>query len=167
MLWGVDQLPMTIIAGPLLPEKDWRELQNTARELPSLCVERSVPDLGAELAKVRWAVCRCGYNTAVDVFATGVSALLVPGINGPATAQTDLLQRLGRWRIARAMIPHHLNGATLASSIQQLTKFVPFVANFNLDGAEISANIIYNLSLSDDFKPDQITSSLADHRRLH
>ena len=47
-------------------------------------------------------------------------------------------------------MPHHLNGASVASGIHQLIKFKPAETNFNLDGAEITANLIYHLSLSED-----------------
>jgi predicted glycosyltransferase len=48
------------------------------------------------------------------------------------------------------LMPHHLNGASLASGIHQLIKFKPAETSFNLDGAEITANLIYHLSLSED-----------------
>lgn len=149
ILWDVDHLPMTIVAGPYLPEAEWQGLKKIARDLPALELKRSVPDLGAELARVRWAVCHSGYNTAVDVLATGVSALLVPGDHGHELQQADRAQRLSHWRAARMMMPRHLNGASLANNIHQLTKFEPAICGFNMDGAEITANIIYELAHSD------------------
>jgi predicted glycosyltransferase len=121
--------------------------------LPALTVKRSVPDFGAELAKVRWAVCHCGYNTAFDVIASKVSALLVPGGNSHESEQLDRAQRLVHWGVARMLMPHHLNGASVASGIHQLIKFKPAETNFNLDGAEITANLVYHLSLSEEVRP--------------
>ena len=148
LLWDVAQLPMTIVAGPSLPQDQWQDLDKASRQLPALTLKRSVPDLGAELARVRWAVCHCGYNTAFDVIATKVSALLVPGGNSHESAQIDRAQRLTHWGVSRMLMPHHLNGASLASGIHQLIKFKPLETSFNLDGAEITANLIYHLSLS-------------------
>ncbi len=150
LLWDVDRLPMTIVAGPSLPQDQWQDLDKASRQLPALTLKRSVPDLGAELAKVSWAVCHCGYNTAFDVIATKVSALFVPGGNSHESAQIDRAQRLTHWGVSRMLMPHHLNGASLASGIHQLIKFKPAETSFNLDGAEITANLIYHLSLSED-----------------
>ncbi|MFT5501395.1 MAG: putative glycosyltransferase [Woeseiaceae bacterium] len=168
LLWDVIRLPMTIIADPSMPDKDWQELENATRELPALRLEHSVSDIGSEFAKVRWAVCDCAYNTMVDVISTRVSALLVPGSNGHDSEQLQRSQRLAYRHAARMLLPHHLNGASLANGIQQLIKFEPSASNFNLHGAEITANVIYDLSLSDDIRPDNLTSAIySDRPRTH
>lgn len=148
LLWDIDQLPMTIITGPDLPHPELKRLQKLARDLPELELKRSVPDLGIELSKVSRAVCQCGYNTTVDVLATGVSALLMPASNSRRAVQTERLQRLNHWQVARMLMPRHLNAASLANSIHQLVKFKPMANKFNMDGAEITANLIYDISLS-------------------
>lgn len=168
LLWDVDRLPMTIVAGAFLPQDDWQSLKSAGEGLPALTLKRSVPDLGAELAKSRWAVCNCGYNMAFDVIATGVSALLVPGGNSHESEQIDRAQRLVHWGAGRMLMPHHLNGASLASGIHQLIKFKPAETNFNLDGAEISANLIYHLSLSEEVGPVlPLPGSYSDRKRFH
>jgi predicted glycosyltransferase len=166
ILWDVVRLPMTLVAGPSLPDEDWQKLDSAAAELPALRLIRSLPDLGTELAKVRWAVCDCSYNTTVDVLATRVSALLVPCGNGHESVHADRSQRLTYWHAARMLMPHHLNGASLANNIHQLMKFAPSASSFNMDGAEITANVIYHLSLSEDIRPDNLTSAtFSDHPR--
>ena len=166
--WDIDQLPMTIVAGPSLPPEEWQGLEKAAARLPALTLKRSVPDFGAELAKVRWAVCHCGYNTAFDVIATKVSALLVPGGNYHESEQLDRAQRLVHWGVGRILMPHHLNGASVASGIHQLIKFKPAETSFNLDGAEITANLIYHLSLSEDVRPALPLPDIdSDRTRLH
>ena len=167
LLWGVAQLPMTIVASPDFPKQEWESLERTARDLPGLELKRSVPDLGAEFAKVCWVVSHCGYDAAVDVLATGVSALLLPGGNDES-GQADRLQRMQSWRAARSLMPRHLNGASLANSIYQLIKFEPAVTDFNLDGAEITANIIYELAQSGDVRPISLSAeNLTGRPRFH
>jgi predicted glycosyltransferase len=168
LIWDVDRLPMTIVAGPCLPEQEWENLEKIARDLPGLELKRSVPDLGAEMAKVRWVVSHCGYNASVDVMATGVSALLVPESNDHRPDQTDRLQRMSHWRAARTLMPRHLNGASLANSIYQLINFKPAATDFNLDGAEITANVIYDLARSGDVRPfGPGTEKLTGRSRVH
>ena len=65
-------------------------------------------------------------------------------------------------------MPHHLNGASLASGIHQLIKFKPAETGFSLDGAEITANLIYHLSLSEDVRPVlPVPGSYSDRKPLH
>ena len=75
---------------------------------------------------------------------------------------------MSHWRAARMLMPHHLNAATLANSIHQLIKFEPAATNFNLAGAEITSNIIYNLAQSGDVSPVGLSSeNLAGRLRFH
>jgi len=164
ILWQVDQLAMTIIAGPLLPEAEWQQLRVLCKNEPSLELRRSVPDLGAEIARVRWAVCHCAYSTAIEVLSTGVAALLIPAADHRSAEQTIRLQRLNRWRAARTMMSRHLNGASLANGIHQLRNFEPCANGFNLDGAEITANLAYHLSLPDELSSAQPLPT-ADEKR--
>jgi predicted glycosyltransferase len=164
LLWDVDQLPMTIITGSNFSHLELQRLRTLTRDLPALELKRSVQDLGVELSKVRWAVCQCSYNTAVDVLATGVSALLMPASDGRRSVQIERLQRLNHWRAARMLTPRHLNGASLANSIHQLMKFRPMANDFNMDGAEITSNLIYDLSLSGGSQLRSIESGSSAHR---
>jgi predicted glycosyltransferase len=72
---GID---VRIVAGPFLPDDEWRALRAAARVRPGLDAARSVPDLRAELRAASASVSQCGYNTALDVLGTGVPALVVP-----------------------------------------------------------------------------------------
>ena len=164
LLWDVDQVPMTIITGSNFPHLELQRLRTLTRDLPALELKRSVPDLGVELSKVRWAVCQCSYNTAVDVLATGVSALLMPASDGRRSVQIERLQRLNHWRVARMLTPRHLNGASLANSIHQLMKFGAMANDFNMYGAEITSNLIYDLSLSGGSPLKNRASRSSSHR---
>jgi predicted glycosyltransferase len=159
MLWDVDRLRMTIIAGPSLAPDDWEKLQLAALRSPALTLQRSVSDLGAEFANVRWVVCACGYNAACDVMANGVAALFVPVGDNGRSEQLDRAQRLARWGICRTLMPHHVNGASVANGIHHLIGFEPASVDFNLNGAEVSANLIHQLTVFDE---DDTTSSESD-----
>ena len=149
LLWAAERLPMTIVAGPLLPEKDWLNLQELAANLPSLELKRAVPDLACELAKVHWSVSQCGYNTATETLVSGTAALFVPYSRGQKIEQIDRAQRLTYWSASRLLMQHHLNGASLANEIHQLVKFKPRSPNFNMAGADNSATLINQMVNSD------------------
>src|SRR6185312_6686134 len=77
-LWNAERVPMRLIAGPFLPEPDWRGLRRRARGRPGLELIRAVPDLAVELRGARASVSQCGYNTALEVLQAGLPALVVP-----------------------------------------------------------------------------------------
>jgi len=162
LLWDVEHLPMTIIAGPYLPDADFERLARRAKEMPSLQVKRLVPDLGAEFAKVKWVVSHGAYNASVDVLASNTPALLLPSSGHTETEQIIRVQRLSHSRSARTLMPRHLNGASLASAIQQLTRFESAPNKFNLDGAEVTANVVHQLFVlnSDDAGRSDILSTV-------
>ena len=168
LLWQIARLPMTIITGSEFMEAQWQRLNELARDLPGITLVRSVPDIGAEFGKVRWAVCHCSYNMAVDVTSSGVGALLVPVGNGHESRRIERARRLVRWGAGQLLMPHHLNGASLANCVQQLIKFKPQATTSNLDGAEVSANLTYHFSLDDDVRSAGYPSGdLTDRPHLH
>lgn len=148
ILWDVERLPMTIIAGPLLPAGEWLDLQEVARRLPGLTLKKTVSNLGDEIGKVHWSVSQCGYNTAMQILVSGTSAIFVPYSSGRKMEQIDRAQRLAHRGASRLLMPHHLNGASLANEIQQLTAFDPRPTDFNFDGADNTAMMIRNMAHS-------------------
>jgi len=78
LLWRRERLQTMVVAGPFLPEADWRALRRAAREVAGLELWRSVPNLGAELCGAAASVSQCGYNTALDIVCARVPALVMP-----------------------------------------------------------------------------------------
>jgi len=145
ILWPVSGLPMTIVAGPFLPEPEWRVLQGAVADTPGLTVLRSVPNLGATMRKLRWSVSQCGYNTAMDVLSSKVVALFVPFADRQENEQANRAARLANCGATRTLSPAGLGGQSLAREIQQLMQFEPQQCCFELGGAANTAGIISRL----------------------
>ena len=137
---------MWIVAGPFLPAADWHALEAAAWVLPGLRVDRSVPNLGDHLRLVAVSVSQCGYNTALDVVASGVRALVVPFSEGREDEQSKRAQALAKLGAVRVLAPQLLDGATLAEEIRRTLAFAPSTVRLNLDGARTSARIIARLA---------------------
>lgn len=152
LLWDADRLKMTIIPGPSLPRDEWQNLVKAAGQSPELKLVRSVQDLGTELAKVRWAVCPSDYDTACALMATKVSALVVPAGGSDATQQLDRAKKLAYWGLCHILMAQHVNGPSVASAIHQLIRFEPEESRFNLNGAQMSANAIQKLWISENLR---------------
>ena len=97
-----DGPPLRIVAGPFLPDDAWRGLRRAARGRSGIELRRSVPDLRAELDTAAASVSQCGYNTALDLLASRVPALVVPFADPGEDEQTRramLLRALGAVRV--------------------------------------------------------------------
>ena len=134
LLWDAEQLPMTIVTGPMLSRKEWSELRRLGTGMQGLTIKRSVPNLGSEMSKVRYSVSQCGYSAATEAVASGVSALFVPSGGRRNAEQTDRAHRLAHWGVGRLLIQEHLNAVSLANEIIQLVRFTPRETSFSTAG---------------------------------
>jgi predicted glycosyltransferase len=138
--------PTTIVAGPFLPEDEWRHLQALSRGANGLELRRSVPDLGAELARASVSISQCGYNTALDVLQAGVPALVVPFAAEGEDEQTRRAERLARLGAVRMLDASALDANRLAAELKALDDFRPRPLALDLDGAIASARILEELA---------------------
>jgi predicted glycosyltransferase len=144
-LWPLTGVAMRLIGGPLLPEPEWRRLNELASGQPGLELLRSVPDLGAELRHARASVSQGGYNTALEVVRSGVPGLIVPYATAEEDEQTRRARRLERLGAVRVLDAARLAPAALAGEIERLLAFRPRRARVDLDGARSSGRILAGL----------------------
>lgn len=140
-----DDIEMTIIAGPFLPEVAWRSLQSVAKGRRGLTLLRSVPDLHAVLQNARASVSQCGYNTSLEIVMSGVPALVVPFADGGEDEQTTRAHRLQSFGAVRVLEPEGLEPIRLAAEIRALLQFRPRKVQFDLEGGVNSAHILSGL----------------------
>ncbi|HYU44582.1 MAG TPA: glycosyltransferase, partial [Terriglobales bacterium] len=140
-----EHLEMKVIAGPFLPEASWRELRALAQGKKGLFLKRSVPNLCSELAEATASISQCGYNSAMDLLRSRVSALVVPFAQGRENEQMNRARRLESLGALRVLPEDELNPQRLADEIRALLHFKPQSVNLNLDGARTSARIMAEL----------------------
>lgn len=136
---------MKLVAGPLLPGDAWDRLREQARGLPELELVRSVPDLGAELARARASVSQGGYNTALEVVRSRVPALVVPYATEEEDEQTRRALRLERLGALRVLDSGRLDASVLAWELERLGEFTPRPVSIDLDGGRTSVRILERL----------------------
>jgi len=142
VLWPVSERPMKIVAGPRLPEDEWRDLLIRTKGMDGLVLTRLVDDLRAEMALSRCSVSQCGYNTALNAITTQTPSLFIPCEDNQRREQIVRAQRLVYWGGGRLLMPHHLNSASLTLEINQLLQFQPRRICFDTDGATNAVNLI-------------------------
>lgn len=138
-LWPGHRIPMRIIAGPFLPEREWEALLAQASGQPGITLVRHVPDMVAEMRGACLSISQCGYNTALDVLVAGTPAIMVPYAPPGENEQrrrADTLWRLGAIHSAPADTP--ALGEVLVDQIPAALAFRPRATALNLDGARIS-----------------------------
>jgi predicted glycosyltransferase len=138
------RLPMRIVAGPFLPEPQWQALQALAAPHPGIALVRHVGDLAAEMRAARASVSQCGYNTALDIVAAEVPALVVPYDTVTENEQRHRAQRLAALGAVLCLEAEPLDGATLAQGIEHLLHFCPKPAAIATDGAPRSAQWLHD-----------------------
>lgn len=145
VLWDKLKLPMTLVAGPFLPEADWLKIEEQAKDLPGFTAHRSVPNMTDLLASHSVSISQCGYNTVMDILKSGIAALAVPFAQGQEDEQTNRAQRLSQLGLLRSVDANDLDVSRFVSEVEQLLQFTPNSAALDVNGADRSAEIIHQL----------------------
>lgn len=134
--------PWRLIAGPHLPEDDYADL--VARAGRGVTVERFREDFRSLLAGARLSISYAGYNTTSDILRAGVPAVLVSysGPDGRESEQKTRAQKLARLGIASTLEDTELSAESLAAVISQVQGTGPAGVEFDLDGAERTADLL-------------------------
>ncbi|MGD1877346.1 MAG: glycosyltransferase family protein [Kiloniellaceae bacterium] len=111
------ETPWRLLIGPNMPEA---EFQAIAASAPAgVVVERARPDFAALLTRARLSISQGGYNTVMEVLASGVPGVVVPFAGGTETEQTQRAAVLARHDLITVVDEHGLSPATLATGIAE------------------------------------------------
>ncbi|MDA0702441.1 MAG: glycosyltransferase [Proteobacteria bacterium] len=107
--------PWRLIAGTALAEDSYRDLAASAGE--GLVVERHRADFRALLANCHISVSQAGYNTVLEVLATGKQGVVVPYVGRGETEQSLRAERLALGGFVISLAEADLNPKTLAKAV--------------------------------------------------
>ncbi len=138
---GLSQVTWRLLAGPSLPDDVFMDLKAAAPD--GVIVERARRDFVTLLKNCRLSISQGGYNTVMEILATGAKGIAVPYAGGHETEQT-LRTRLLAERGAILQIPEsELNIDRLIDMIERaegLPKPKPYPLDMN--GAEKAAKLV-------------------------
>ena len=105
---------------------------------------RARPDYRALMARSTVSVSQCGYNTAVDLLATGTPAVLVPFEAGRETEQRLRAERLAALGLGRIVGEAELTPETLIAAVLDAAeaRTAPTAGPFALDGSTRTVRIV-------------------------
>ena len=134
-----------LVTGPFVPVDVYTELEEAAKDDPSLALQRFVPDLCELMAGSAVSVSQCGYNTAIDILRSGVPAVVVPFDGVQETEQSERAERLAALGVVAVVPVAQLSGRALATAILDRINCPPANARLRLDGASVTAGIVEDL----------------------
>jgi predicted glycosyltransferase len=134
-------LTWRVLAGPNIPEAGMVRLRSLAG--PRAIVERSRVDFAALLGRAFVSISQAGYNTTLDVLASGARPVIVPFTGNGETEQEARGARLREFGLAVVVDDRTLTAATLAQAVDDAgtrTSFGHF--DFDSDGAARTAAML-------------------------
>jgi predicted glycosyltransferase len=145
LLSQTEPLTMKLVAGPFLPEAQWKQLHDAVDGQRGVTLVRSVPDLYSELSRARASISQCGYNTAMEIIQAQTPALVVPFAERGEDEQLRRARRLEALGAVRVLEQKELTPQRLAQEIGTLIDFQPRTAHLSFAGARQSTEILYHL----------------------
>lgn len=127
-----------LITGPNMPPED----RATLSAQDGVTVETFRSDYRGLLARAPVSVSQAGYNTVMDILATGARAVLIPFSAGGETEQSLRARLLADRGRVRVVLEADLDARTLATAIDQAAESAPDAVALDLGGAETTAGII-------------------------
>ncbi len=139
------RLPISIVAGPFLPESEWELLKLKVKNNNAITLYKSVPDLKYLLQNAELSISQCGYNTVMDLIKTNTLALVVPYAERLENEQTKRALKLEKLGIVRVLAETELTTDNIIREIDNLLLFGHKPTQLLMDGANKSADIIFSL----------------------
>jgi predicted glycosyltransferase len=137
-------LTWRVFAGPNIPEAGIERLRGIAR--PNAIVERSRVDFAALLRRAFVSISQAGYNTTMDVMASGARPVVVPFTGNGETEQRARGQRLHAFRLAVVVDDRTLTPERLAAAVDDAGTRDGFARwDFASDGATRTAVLLREL----------------------
>ena len=145
IIWKKARIPMTLIAGPFLPDGEWQTLQLLASHAPGLTLHRSVDGLMPLLLRNQFSISQCGYNTAMELMQSGIKALVVPFQTPMEDEQMSRAKKLQRAGAVSLLEPQQLNRESLADAMLDLQDRPQIMHQLDTNGAENTLKTILML----------------------
>jgi predicted glycosyltransferase len=139
-LTRVADQPWRLIAGPNLPEQEFRELAASAG--PNAMVERFRADFQTLLRNCRVSVSQAGYNTVMELLAAGTRAVVVPFAEGGETEQPARARLLADRGLLTVVDPLALTPESLAAGIDAADRRPRPAVSLDMSGADGTARAI-------------------------
>jgi predicted glycosyltransferase len=130
------RIPHNILlyTGPFCPEDIADQLHNLAEGHDNIRVEKFTPDLHQKIASAALSISMGGYNTTMNVLATGARSMMMGCANNGGMDQVERVEKLGKLGIVDVIQPGDLEPALFAEKIIRCLERAPVQAAIDLAG---------------------------------
>jgi predicted glycosyltransferase len=137
-----------IFAGPFIPDEAYEHLQCLGRDARNVEIHRYSPGFLADLHRADLSVSMGGYNTIMNLLATGIRSLVYPYTSNNDQEQHIRARKLESLGIVELLHPEMLIPQLLASRIGGMLLKTPVRLKFDMNGAANTARILHSLHQS-------------------
>jgi predicted glycosyltransferase len=162
---------MMILTGPYMPEEQFQKLHELADAQEQIVLLRYTPDFLSYLQDASLSISMAGYNTCMNLLATGTRALVMPFTGGGNTEQTIRAEKLAQLGIVGIVSPSQLRPDYLEERIIQALRTPSAAHKLSLDqdGAKKTAACLEKLAVrktpvSSDLLPGSFSLLNGKHR---
>ena len=159
---GIGSVAAGLGSATYLKGLDLSRLRALAQGQSNLRVERFTPDLHQKLAGCELSISMGGYNTTMNVLATGVRAMMLGCANNGGMDQVERVEKLGQLGVVDVIRPDDLEPGRFADKIARCLERAPAVASIDLDGVGTTASLLQKLIRS----PGNTQQNTGKHRCL-
>jgi predicted glycosyltransferase len=131
-----------VFAGPFIPHEVYAALEQTARQARNVEIEKYSPHFIEHLKRADLSISMGGYNTIMNILATGVRSLVYPYTANDDLEQQVRARKLASLGVVEVLHPERLAADVLAPKIVGMLAKKPARFTFDMNGATNTAQIL-------------------------
>jgi predicted glycosyltransferase len=129
-----------LYTGPFCPDTVAARLHELAAGQHNIEVQRFTPDLHRKLQTAALSISMGGYNTTMNILATGVRAMMMGCSNNDGMDQVERVEKLGRLGVVNIIRPADLEPAAFADRAVHCLATEPARTTLNINGVDATAS---------------------------
>jgi predicted glycosyltransferase len=131
-----------VFAGPFIPHEVYAALEQMARQARNVEIEKYSPHFIEHLKRADLSISMGGYNTIMNILATGVRSLVYPYTANDDLEQQVRARKLASLGVVELLHPDMLAADVLAPKIAGMLAKKPARFTFDMNGATNTARIL-------------------------
>jgi len=131
-----------VFAGPFIPHEVYAALEQMARQPRNVEIEKYSPHFIERLKRADLSISMGGYNTIMNILATGVRSLVYPYTANDDLEQQIRARKLASLGVVELLHPEMLAAVVLAPKIAGMLAKEPARFTFDMNGATNTARIL-------------------------
>ncbi len=150
-----------LYTGPFCPDTVSEHLHELAAGQHNIEVQRFTPDLHRKLQTAALSISMGGYNTTMNILATGVRAMMMGCTNNDGMDQIERVEKLGRLGVVHVIRPADLEPAVFADRVIHCLATKAARTTLNINGVDATASALQAL-----LKPENTDGQGSTHQCL-